>query len=136
MPKRYNSLNKIKIDLALSGICAQCGRRFTDPLCTHATPEQIAATRAMDAEADAHPMFTHGQSAASYNGKQLPNPCPKCGGLLIVKTRRMRQRDAPDYVTEFVGCANFEVNGCRHTEPLTEKIKAAIDSVVHEEVEF
>ena len=46
----YNRLNSVKIDLAKCGICQECGRRFTDPLCTHATPEQIAYTLKLDAE--------------------------------------------------------------------------------------
>jgi len=53
MAKKYNGLNSIKIDLAQCGICAQCGRRFTDPQCQHATPEQIKYTQELDAQVDA-----------------------------------------------------------------------------------
>ena len=49
---RYNGLNAVKVDLAKAGICKQDGRRFTDPLCTHATDEQIAYTLKLDADID------------------------------------------------------------------------------------
>jgi hypothetical protein len=53
MSKKYNGLNSIKIDLADCGICAQCGRRLSDPACIHATPEQIQRTQEIDAQIDA-----------------------------------------------------------------------------------
>lgn len=53
MPRRYNGLNSLDVELAKCGICEQCGRRFTDPLCTHATPDQIEYTRQLDARWDA-----------------------------------------------------------------------------------
>lgn len=51
--RKYNGLNAVKVDLAAIGICEACGRRFTDPLCTHATRDQIEYTAKMDAEIDA-----------------------------------------------------------------------------------
>lgn len=73
---------------------------------------------------------------ADYNSRQLPAPCPDCGGLLFVRTRRMRVRGQDDRLDYFVGCANFETRGCRHSEALTDQIKAAIDATPHEEVDF
>jgi hypothetical protein len=50
MSRKYNGLNGVKTDLAKCGICKQCGRRFTDVLCEHATDEQRAYTIALDAQ--------------------------------------------------------------------------------------
>lgn len=124
---KHNALNDLKIDLASAGICEVDGLRLSDPLCTHATPEKIAYTIAFDSE----PKYS------SYNEKHVPDrPCPKCGGLLIVREHRMRVRNSPDRVDNFVGCANFS-NGCRHTEPFTQSIRATIDAVVvSDEAEF
>lgn len=75
---------------------------------------------------------------ANYNHRNVPDrPCPKCGGLLIVRERRMPQRDREDFVTNFVGCANFETRGCSYTETFTHSTRAQIDAVVtSEEADF
>lgn len=52
MGRAYNPLNKVKIDLARAGICADCGRRMTDPECIHATKEQREYTAQLDAKWD------------------------------------------------------------------------------------
>ena len=52
MPKHYNGLNSVKIDLASIGICPMCGKRMSGG-CEHATPEQIEYTLKLDAAIDA-----------------------------------------------------------------------------------
>ena len=53
MGKAYNGLNRVKINLERAGICKDCGRRLTDPACTHATQEQRDYTAQLDALWDA-----------------------------------------------------------------------------------
>lgn len=69
----------------------------------------------------------------AYNGKQLPTPCPKCGGNLFVNERKMRIRGSAPHLSYFVGCANFQTRGCNYGRSLTVEDKTAIDSVVHDE---
>ena len=48
----YNGINSVKTNLAKAGICKHDGLRFTDPKCTHATADQIAYTKKLDADYD------------------------------------------------------------------------------------
>ena len=76
----------------------------------------------------------------SYNNRVVYGKfCPKClpPTQLIVKERRMRQRGMADYVTNFLACPNWEINGCNHTEEFTPAIKASLDVLVVEvSIEF
>jgi ssDNA-binding Zn-finger/Zn-ribbon topoisomerase 1 len=70
------------------------------------------------------------EEMSAYTDKIVPGkPCPKCGGNRIVKAAKRRVRDdlARPEVRHFVGCANFTVKGCDHTEPFTEEIQKTID---------
>ena len=76
---------------------------------------------------DATELFT----PRSYKDKHVPDKtCPKCGGLLIVKERRRHLRTGGDEITPFVACSMWDRTGCRHKEPFTPEIKAAIDNAV------
>lgn len=66
----------------------------------------------------------------TYTDKIIPGkPCPKCGGNLLVKTKKRRIRgEARPEETYFIGCANFFVRGCDHTEKFTDESRALIDN--------
>jgi len=66
MSKKYNGLNSVKTDLAKAGICELCGYRLSNPLCTHATPEQIKYTQELDAQIDAQILKKYEHSTNDY----------------------------------------------------------------------
>jgi len=72
----------------------------------------------------------------TLNNKPTGALCPKCGAPLVVKESRRRVRNGPEEITEFIGCPNYFVTGCRHTEPMTSEIRAKIENTVVEVYEI
>lgn len=149
MPKN-NNLNRVHMNMVM-----EFKEQLKDHQAAYVTPEPVICK--CGNEVESQPMeaglcydcyrasmthrnvtitLTPAKPDSDYSGRQLPTPCPECGGLLIVRTRHMRVRGQDARLDYFVGCANFETRGCRHAEALTNQIKAAIDAIPHEEVDF